>query len=391
MIVKCDKCQTRFKIPDEKVTEKGVKVRCTRCQNSFRVSKPADLTAATDPFEHFALPRVEPAAEPRGETRASPSFVASAPPPVPSFGERNGASRASPGSNGSAPASTPWGNGAAAVEAPAELLGDVPSFNELFGDSEPGSPASSNGAHGVADADRAALFDMPPRAEPEPATPPPEPAARPAEPSTPAQPAEAPPALVAKKKKAAAVTPTSDGPSFFRGAIGMVANVLVASALLVVLLSVGTIYLNEGRIDLSAVSLDAVKALFARPGDLLAVDVSNGLYETRGQRDVFYVRGEVENRGSSPARARVIVEILDGSAPLTRADVLAGSAPTAEQLYEVTSAADLSALNARLATAAGEVKPGARAPFLVAFHEYPPELSQYRLRVTVRDARAAAR
>jgi hypothetical protein len=183
----------------------------------------------------------------------------------------------------------------------------------------------------------------------------------------------------------------SEEPSTLRGAVGMVANVLVASALLVVLVSVGTIYLNEGRIDLSAVSLDGVKALFARRGDLLAVDVSNGLYETRGQRDVFYVRGEVENRGTSPVRARVIVELVDGAATLTRAEVLAGTAPTAEQLYEVSSAADLSALNARLAAAALELKPGARAPFLVAFHEYPPELSQYHLRVTVRDAREPAR
>lgn len=39
MIVKCDACQTRFRIPDEKVTDKGVKVRCTKCQNTFRVTR----------------------------------------------------------------------------------------------------------------------------------------------------------------------------------------------------------------------------------------------------------------------------------------------------------------------------------------------------------------
>ncbi|NNB91506.1 zinc-ribbon domain-containing protein, partial [Corallococcus exiguus] len=39
MIVQCEQCQTRFKIPDEKVTEKGVKVRCTKCQNTFRVAR----------------------------------------------------------------------------------------------------------------------------------------------------------------------------------------------------------------------------------------------------------------------------------------------------------------------------------------------------------------
>ena len=57
MIVKCEQCQTRFKIPDEKVSEKGVKVRCTKCQNTFRVTRPpasAEPAAAADPFAGFA-------------------------------------------------------------------------------------------------------------------------------------------------------------------------------------------------------------------------------------------------------------------------------------------------------------------------------------------------
>jgi predicted Zn finger-like uncharacterized protein len=64
MIVQCEQCQTRFKIPDEKVTEKGVKVRCTKCQNTFRVARePAPAVSApppaptpsgqADPFQAF--------------------------------------------------------------------------------------------------------------------------------------------------------------------------------------------------------------------------------------------------------------------------------------------------------------------------------------------------
>src|SRR5687768_16065804 len=57
MIVKCDQCQSRFKITDEKVTEKGVKVRCTKCQHTFRVKRvgnedvnePAAAAAAPPP------------------------------------------------------------------------------------------------------------------------------------------------------------------------------------------------------------------------------------------------------------------------------------------------------------------------------------------------------
>src|SRR5688572_13262130 len=41
MIVKCEKCQTRFRLPDEKVTEAGVKLRCTKCRHTFKVKKGA--------------------------------------------------------------------------------------------------------------------------------------------------------------------------------------------------------------------------------------------------------------------------------------------------------------------------------------------------------------
>ena len=46
MIVKCEQCQTRFKIPDDRVTDKGVKVRCTKCQHMFRVTRDMAQPAA---------------------------------------------------------------------------------------------------------------------------------------------------------------------------------------------------------------------------------------------------------------------------------------------------------------------------------------------------------
>ncbi|MBE9505159.1 MAG: zinc-ribbon domain-containing protein [Proteobacteria bacterium] len=39
MVIQCDKCQSKFKLDDSKVTEKGVKVRCTKCKNIFTVKK----------------------------------------------------------------------------------------------------------------------------------------------------------------------------------------------------------------------------------------------------------------------------------------------------------------------------------------------------------------
>jgi predicted Zn finger-like uncharacterized protein len=340
MIVKCDKCQTRFKIPDEKVSESGTRVRCARCQNTFRVSRPTSNVAnvAVDPFAQFAAPRVE------------------APPPPSDFD-----------SPFSVPAGVaPVNNGvaaAAAIAAPStRLLGDIPDFQTPFQTPVPRSAPTP--AHAIP-------------------SPPPQ-TARAIDPPAPS--AESSSSSEAPRRAEPATAPRV-APSAARRGVGLVVNLLVASALLAVLLWVGTVYLHEGKFELSSLSWQSFKALFAGPGELLAVDVSNGLYETSGGKHVFYVRGEVENRGSSVKRARVSVEILDGSLPLTRADVLAGASPNAEELYGLSSTADLVALHAQLEKAAAEVSPGGRVPFLIAFYEYPPDLSQYRLRVTVRDAR----
>jgi predicted Zn finger-like uncharacterized protein len=45
MIVECAQCQTKFKIADEKITPKGVKVRCSKCKHMF-VVKPDGVEAA---------------------------------------------------------------------------------------------------------------------------------------------------------------------------------------------------------------------------------------------------------------------------------------------------------------------------------------------------------
>jgi len=37
LIVQCDTCHTKFRIDDSKITDKGVKVKCTKCQNTFIV------------------------------------------------------------------------------------------------------------------------------------------------------------------------------------------------------------------------------------------------------------------------------------------------------------------------------------------------------------------
>jgi predicted Zn finger-like uncharacterized protein len=41
MIIQCDQCKTKFRLDDSKVTEKGVRVRCSRCKHTFIVKKEA--------------------------------------------------------------------------------------------------------------------------------------------------------------------------------------------------------------------------------------------------------------------------------------------------------------------------------------------------------------
>lgn len=48
MIIQCEKCQTRFRLDDSRVTDKGVKVRCTKCKHVFRVHKEG---SHAEPFE----------------------------------------------------------------------------------------------------------------------------------------------------------------------------------------------------------------------------------------------------------------------------------------------------------------------------------------------------
>jgi hypothetical protein len=175
-------------------------------------------------------------------------------------------------------------------------------------------------------------------------------------------------------------------PGARRKLVGIGLNLGLASILLVGILSLGTIYLNGG--DTSALSFHPLQALFAGPGDLVAEEVSNGLYDTLGDKPVFYVRGEVENRGKRPTRVQVDVEILDGSLSVSRAQGIAGTAPTPEQLHQVRTAQDAAALGARLGESAATVAPGQRAPFFVVFYDYPPELSDYRLKLSLHEAPA---
>ena len=65
MIIQCEQCRTKFKLDDEKVSDRGVKVRCAKCRHVFTVRK--DVVQANVPAE--ILPDIPVA--------TAPSFVSS--------------------------------------------------------------------------------------------------------------------------------------------------------------------------------------------------------------------------------------------------------------------------------------------------------------------------
>ena len=104
---------------------------------------------------------------------------------------------------------------------------------------------------------------------------------------------------------------------------------------------------------------------------LLVADVSNGLYETKAGRPVFYVRGEVDNRSGQATKAEVVIELMRGDTVVRTGAAWAGGVPTPEELYLLSSPDDLEALQTQLQKRAGTVGAGTKAPFAFAVFEYP--------------------
>jgi len=78
LIVQCDKCRTKYRVADEKVTGKGVRVRCAKCEHIFTVKPsappkaPASTPTPLDSPAH-AAPPVDQTPPPPSEA-ATPSF-----------------------------------------------------------------------------------------------------------------------------------------------------------------------------------------------------------------------------------------------------------------------------------------------------------------------------
>jgi predicted Zn finger-like uncharacterized protein len=494
MIVKCEQCQTRFKIPDDKVTDKGVKVRCAKCSHTFRVTRdmgqpaPGAAPAAApsnDPFAKFGapapLPTTEvtrpgvfalgveatraPATSPGGfdfsslapPTTTAPTMPAvpvfvpapaapapsagfdfaalgapspAAPPAPPSFdfssyatqpvapltGQRPPEQPASAfdfsavappassapfdfGAPAPAAAASPFDFGQAAAppppSAPPFPQGNAPAFDFAQVSSAPAAASpfdfGAQPAAGAADgffaapadagadaksaADARAMFDLPP---PPPA---PAPSLLDLPPEEPEAPKRAAPVAV---QAPTATLPPPEEPARRRGVVGVVVNVFIAALLVFGLVVVGSAYLNEGKLSAEALSLDNLKNTFMPSVDFVASDVSNGLYETKAGRAVFFVRGEVQNRSEGTVKVLVKAEIVEDGKVVRSAESFAGEPATPEELYLIDSGEALEALKAKVERRAQVVGPQQSATFVVPFTEYPPDLKEFRVRVSAR-------
>ncbi|PZR08251.1 MAG: hypothetical protein DI536_25445 [Archangium gephyra] len=515
MIVKCEQCQTRFKIPDDKVTDKGVKVRCNKCGHTFRVTRDMAQPAtsqqpavapqpAADPFARFGSASEPPGAEvtrpgvfalgveasrnpdigagpskpppypsapatpfdfgsltPPGAAAPTvpsvPAFIpsstqskgrapaavhdaspfdfsaiappapAAAPPPpppaafdfstfaappqpppppqpqqsrVPPLGSTSppppppafdfaalGAAPAAAAQQVALPAfdfappSNPPPRAAPASSAPIEAMAQqVPAFGGPSDGFFPGDEAPAPGVSSVDSATARSMFDMPapapsalpdvPMPEPELAAPrPSQPLARMSAPAPAPVPMAAPPPEESRSR---------------RSVVGVIVNVVIAALLVFGLVVVGSAYLNEGKVSADSLSLDNLKNTFAPSVPFMASDVSNGLYDTRAGRAVFFVRGEVANRSDTATRIVVKAEIVEDGKVVRFAEAYVGEPATPEELYLVGNSDALEALQRKVEKRSQPVNAGGSGSFVVAFTEYPPDLKGFRVRVSAR-------
>lgn len=166
--------------------------------------------------------------------------------------------------------------------------------------------------------------------------------------------------------------------------VGVMVNAVIALFLGAGVMVIVAALLNDGNLNRETLSLKGLAALFGSTFRFPVSDISNGLYETKAGRAVFFVRGQIANRTSAKARVMVQADIVESGAVVRSARGYAGAVPSPEELYELdlSEGDGLVRLAARLAPRATLLEPGATAVFLVAFAEYPPELEDFRVRVS---------
>lgn len=326
MIAECANCRSRFTVPDDPLLAEGI--RCPKCNQP--VSKLEEVTQVTRP--KFSFEFVE---------RDHPEQVAPAALAPPSVQRAIDPSPSAP------------------VSLAAELFGDL----NL---PDPGSSAEDSG--GLL---QDAMFELSMQAQ----------TAAVPKPGSVTLPTEARTAFLARRARAKAEE-ALDRPRLLKGIPARVAQLLFGVILAFLIVASLGAYLNDGHFELSSFSWQGVQAFVHPQSELVAVDLSSGLYDTRAGKPVFYVRGAVENHGGEARRVKVRAEILDGTQMIRAVEGFAGASYTPEDLYRIEAAADADSLNLQTVAGRAKVAPGGKVPFFLVFYDYPPDLWAYRLKVT---------
>jgi len=415
VVVQCPSCRSRFRVADEKVSERGVRVRCSACKTVFAVKK-----SGAEPNPATSEKKRAPA------TASSASLPPVSATPTDSAGKRLAAddlfgmselTGESANASAPAPASTSHGTESSVV------IGRL--STPLAGGFAPPQPVQT-----PAMPSRPAVAPIPEPQLPTPAQPAPK-AAKAEEPdpfeglsltdrsglsaAATAAAASAPPkkeepdpfadlsltdrsglsaAATAAAAKAAAPTPKKverlptpvpvpvrkpaeePVPAPKRELVASaLTGVVLAAAVLAVLL-IASLY--QGAIP-SWLSLGA-------PSDVVATRIRSGLYETATGKSVFFVRGRVENRSKTVrGPVRVVAELVGRSGADSRAEAIAGVEPSAEDVYALRSGGDADKLARALAGAEGDrrIQPGASLPFFAVIADPPADLARHKLVVRV--------
>src|SRR5947208_5536738 len=130
VVVQCPTCQSKFRIADDKVTDRGVRVRCTSCKNVFQVKKPgaAGTEPAPGPGSTMELSSLDAAAlaRPRAAGGAARTGAAPAAKPPPAPPPTRSATTARPAPAGRTPNGTARRLNADDLFGMAELTGEAP-------------------------------------------------------------------------------------------------------------------------------------------------------------------------------------------------------------------------------------------------------------------------
>jgi len=396
VVVQCPSCQSRFRVADEKVSERGVRVRCSACKTVFAVKKSgADANSAASekkPAPAATAAPNPPAGEGAGKRLAADdlfgmseltgeSTVAAAPDPLstPHSGDSVVIGRlATPLAAGFAAQSQPLPTPAlpsrpavspipapesrlptplrAPVEAPpkAVKVEEPDPFDGLSLTDRSGSRLSRAAAAAAAISASAAPTPTP--------TPTPTPRKTKRLPT---------PARVPVRKAT-----EEPAPSPRRELVASALTGLVLAAVVLAGLLVASFYDGAAPSWLS----------FGAPSEVVATRIRSGLYDTATGKPVFFVRGRVENRGKSVrGPVRVVAELVGRSGADARAEAIAGVEPSAEDVYALRSGDDAEKLARALSGSEGDrrIQPGSSLPFFAIIADPPADLARHKLVVRV--------